>query len=472
MIFICDNQFPLSIPSTSRDVKASTYKEAGALYKSLYYLADDILENVEEINILIEGSEVDEKSILKVLKQYSANIEDYPQEKDIMVEIWDKFPDEKELRDTLRRTKIERFIQGATVTLLAGGKKTKKEVNALIQDSKSFLFISSHTNKNCLVLLESLSDNQVTILIERRKSKNEIGDDCYPITKQKYLQLEKELVNAQEQYDRLQSEPWRSRDYTPDDPLRYFENGFYRKLDPRTKSSNTKVHFYGQDEFLADRAIKMILMGAESPKYFSMPAQLEVIETEGKPTVILNFDKINDPNSYYKLHERVKSIEDVVYVVLQAIRNVNSKYFSYYETIEIPNQNEIRKHITGIFISFLADHKLYRDDYWKLAILDKYNLLQKVIPHVENLEMLYKCLKDFSELTFKDLLYNVDFWFVFEERVKAEIKSKLEQPEIEQKRSVSFVCNGDNWEVYGLGNPIQFEYSKSLGIKYIAIIVY
>ena len=471
MIFIYENQFSVTALTNTRDLKAFIYKEACTIYKSLYHLSDEVLKDVKKIFFLIEGNGFDEKSAMNNLKHFSADIEDYPAEIDLMNEIWNWFPINNELIDRDKRKTIETLIRELSISFFEIGKKTKKKFESQVMDTATYLFICSLIKNNSLSLLKTLEDDQVLIQGDNRIAKLRAGNNHYSISRKKFLQLTEVLNNVIEQNKKLQPEKqWKIRDYKPGDPLNYFSNSFMDKIVFLRTELKKSIQFYGQDTLLTNRAIEMLLRG-EDRIYYSMPNELRTMQAEKKSTIIWNFDSINDPNAYHELHERVKGIENIFYVILQAIRNVNSKYFSYYENIEVPNTKEIRKHITGIFLSLLIDRNQYRDDYWKLYLLVEKNLLEKVIPQIDNLEILYKCIQDFSELNMDDLLTNIDFWYSLEERVNSEIEALKQAEKTQLQQNILFNRVDDLWFIEGLGKISPLMDGKNIGLLYLLIII-
>jgi hypothetical protein len=470
MIFICDNQFSLPTSTTDKALKAFTYKELGIIYKDLYALPENIFKDVETIVLFIQANLKDEQALLNIIKHYSADENDYPEDVELMNEICHVFPTSDERSDPKKRVKTEKLIKELSIISFENSKKVKKAVDSLAQDSKLFLFNCSHIKNNSLALIEKLADDQVLIQGDSLAAKLNEEICYYTISRQKYLQINKELVSARQNHDELKIERRKTRDYRPGDPLEYFPNSLFDKLVSLIKTQNKKVHFYGQDTLLSNRAIEKLIPGEDRISY-NMPKDLSIVPLEENDTIIKNFDNISDTSGYYDLHQRVKGLENKFYVILQAIRNVDSQDFYYYEKVEIPRSNEIRKHITGIFLSLLVDRYKYKEEQSELYTLVKFNLLEKVIPQVENLETLYKCIKEISELTIKDLLTNINFWYVLEEKVNEEFIKSQRQSESKPKKKIIFESSEKEWILFGLGNPLQFDYAKSIGIKYIAIII-
>ncbi len=466
MIFIYENQHIESSKLINiAAVKAFTYKEACTIYESLYQLSDNLLNDVHEIVFLLEKLEIDESSILAIFRNFSADPEDYPDEKKLMAEICDFFPYPIKLRNEKRRKKIETLINEISIIFY----ENDKTLNSLSKSLKSFFFFCPLIKKASHILIESLPDNKVLIQIENYTAKLKAEVGSYSISKGKYLQIYNELVKTRENYnENMPEKPWKLREYRPVNPLKYFENSLYYKI---ISTSNTKLHFYGHDTFLTSRATEQILFGKDRI-YYSMPKDLKAIQSENKSAVIQNFDSINDPIGYHELHERVKETEDQSHVILQAIRNVNSKYFYYYDNIEIPQGNEIRKHITGIFISLLRDRNIFQgDDYWRLYPLVEKNLLEKVIPQIDDIEILYKCINDFSQIEYKDLMNNIQFWYLLEEKINYETEIRKKQDETPPPKKVVFEKVDDEWIISGLGKIPTIKDDGNIGLLYLLIII-
>ncbi|MFH0735714.1 MAG: hypothetical protein V1773_15440 [bacterium] len=466
MIFIYENQHIESSKLINiTAVKAFTYKEACTIYKSLDQLTDNLLNDVHEIAFLLEKLEIDESSILAIFRNFSADPEDYPNENQLMNEIWGFFPNPIKLQNEKRRKKIETLINEMSIIFY----ENDKTLNSLSQSPKSFFFFCPLIKKASHILIESLHDNKVLIQIENYTAKLKAEVGSYSISKGKYLQIYNELVKIRENYnENLPEKPWKLREYRPVNPLKYFENSLYYKI---ISTSNTKLHFYGHDTFLTSRATEQILFGKDRI-YYSMPKDLKAIQSENKSAVIQNFDSINDPIGYHELHERVKETEDKSHVILQAIRNVHSKYFYYYDNIEIPQGNEIRKHLTGIFISLLRDRNIFQgDDYWRLYPLVEKNLLEKVIPQIDDIEILYNCINDFSKIEHKDLMNNIQFWYLLEERIKYETEMRKKQDNTPPPQKVVFEKVDNEWIISGLGKTFTIQGKRNMGFLFLLIII-
>lgn len=472
MIFFYENQFDINNLTNIKKIKAFTYKEASLIYKSLYHLPELILKDITGVVFFIDAEIIDSNAMCDIIKEYSADIDDYPNETELMYEIWNWFPTKKETIKKQKREIIENLIKQISIKHWESvAKKGNRSMNLFIK-SNFFLFVSSLIKTNSFSIIKALKKEQTKIICDNHLSYS--GSDIYSdlICRDKYVQIYEELNEIALQYNKIEIKPWKIRDYKPNDPLNYFNNGFFDKLLSQLSQEdiNKKIHFYGKDSLLADRAIELLLRG-ERPKYYSMPTELKHIIADDKAIVIQNFDNLDDPNDLYDLHERVQKIEDVFYIILKAIRMTYSKHFSYYDTIEIPAPKEIRKHITGIFLSLLLEKNNYKDDYWKLYALVETNLLEKIIPETDNLEILFKSIAIFSNLSFNDLLFNVGFWYTLEEQVKREIEAEKIKLRNYDPIKITIENENDVWSVYNLGKIPPIHEGDFIGLIYALIII-
>ena len=469
MIFVYENQFPASNISNIRNLKAFAYKEASVIYKTLYHLPGGMLNGVKEVICIIQGNNTNTKKLHDILRLYSASIDDYPNDKDLMYEIWNWFPTDNELVEIQKREIIETLIRSSVIISIDNQVKSKKNFTSIVNKSDSYLFISSII-KNSLPLVEVLQDTQVTIVNDSKIIKLNVDEQLNTINRNKYLNIYNKLIQIRSRIDKIKIEPWKIRGYKPGDPLDYFQDSFMKKITSLMEDVKTNVHVIGQDTLLSKRAIERLLIG-EDRVYYSMPTELREMNSIKKSTVISNFDSINNSNDYYELHNRVKGIENIYFVILQALRNVHSKYFSHYEDIELPRTDEIRRHISGLFLSLLLNRYLDKDECWNLyTIVDK-NLLESVIPEIDNLEILYKCIKDCSPVNYKDLVSNISFWYSLERKITSEIESQRNKSIIPDPKNIIFENINEEWIIHGIANIPPIVEGRNVGLIYLLIII-
>jgi hypothetical protein len=468
MIFIYESQNNFIEHENPIFKNVSAYLEASLIYNCLYHLEEEILNKFDQI-IFVTNEQVNESLLLSGFNKYSANVDDYKDEVELVTEIFDRFPNADELLNTGKRKKLEQLIHDIQLKIIEDQKKENILAKELLSKNEDFLIFLPFSKSFSIELIGKLSDDNCYLFADSRSAKLRVDKGYHFISRKSYLAVKQKVSDLKSKYDKKNINPLGNRHFRPTELLENFDNGFFNKVVDLQREYQKRLHFYGQDSFIAKKAIERVLNSVDK-YYYYLPQDLNKIDDESQSMVICNFDSVDDPKSYKKLFDKVKNINDSFYIVLQALRKVNYPYFSSYQEVQVPEQAVIRKRISGLFLSLVIEKRLYDDKYWKLFPLVEFNLLENLIPKTESFEYINKAFDSFGILNFNDLIENSLFWCLFQDRITEIINDSKNTKSLVPKKKITFERLGDNWQISGLGKPIIKEYS-SIGIKYLIVIM-
>jgi hypothetical protein len=194
------------------------------------------------------------------------------------------------------------------------------------------------------------------------------------------------------------------------------------------------------------------------------------ITKKNEPSVFFNFDILESADDFVKLFESTKDI--ITYIVLQSAKNIVNPYFRQYYKIELPNRILVKQAITKIVIALLCERGIISSEFYKIYPMIKNNSFLSLLKDFGNLESLYLAIGKLQKISAAELLSKADIWyFIIDEMRKIE-NGNIEYQPNKHRRKVIFENSDLNWSISGIGKPLIFDYSKTIGIKYLAIIIF
>jgi hypothetical protein len=458
MIFIIEQQIPVIQDKKYR--KISPYREACLIYKSLTLLSHEKLISITKIHFLVTES-IDEPVYKYCFSKYSADVTSYKSDKEIICEIIHEFPDIDEIEKNIKSNHIVDLINKLDIFPILAEKKQKEYVSINNNSVAPFLFYLPYCRPLSFYLLKEFTKANVELYSDKKTLKGRSSKEHIFIDINKYFVIKDNLEKIKPQIIKNEKE---LNSFQSKELLEYFGDEVFKRIIGYSSSRNKKIHIYGKDKFIIKKVIERMLLHLDWC-YYDLPEELKNIEKKEKSVVAYNFDQLGNNEEYKYLYDKLKEFDEIYYVIVQAIRNVNSKYFSYFEEIEMPSSKDFEKSLSSIFLVLLLEKGIYIDNKRILGNFNN-NLLRNMIPDVESLETLFKAINEFDDIRYNDLKNNAGFWYYLSYLVES-ISAKTKAPQ-KIKQLIRFERSGQSWEIHGLAHNISIDRK---GILYLCVII-
>ena len=139
MKFLVEYQIPFEKTKSQLYKHRLPYLEASAIYLSLYDLKYDVLALLDEIIFIASENEIQD-TYPSGFKRYSADVRNYQDEKALISEIFNRFPEPDKIQDIQKRDKIETLIKKSTVFSFASDKQQTKLIKDIVEAEDDYLF--------------------------------------------------------------------------------------------------------------------------------------------------------------------------------------------------------------------------------------------------------------------------------------------------------------------------------------------
>jgi hypothetical protein len=232
-----------------------------------------------------------------------------------------------------------------------------------------------------------------------------------------------------------------------------------------------RLRINGEERLLALRCINHLL-SSQTPLYYDLASGIPTMVTDSDSLVFLSYDSIIESEDYKKLYHLTKNFDLSKYIILQAFRNKYSEYFNNYEEIDLPNSEAIHKIISELFVALLWEKNKISEDIHLLYSLLNSNSFAELFKKAPKLEHIEKVISKLEKLTPVDLYQNVDLWYCIITEIEKLEKNLKTRDSYKIKKKIRFEYIYNYWEISGLGKTITLPYDKSMGIKYLVLLIF
>lgn len=465
MIFIYESQ--QIIPGEcSKDYQVCyPLKESLNQYKFLYQLNIETLKEIDNIYFLCTN-ELDLKLYKYSFSSYSPDLENY---KDSIVRsrIFELtlLPTSSEISDKAKINIIVRLIQNQKFI------RESAVASTLVTDFKDDEIIIhlplSGKIINNILQQTSLNKMKLRLFTTYEEMRVRSNSGVIEVNPELYLEIDNKLKNV---INNLKGDFSADRYYYMPKPLLdIFESDFLGSMSLVKNGTERKVQIYGEDEYLADRAITHML-SSNTPIYYNLLFGIPQITNYSMPSVFSHFESVKDADDFRKLFEKTENL--LKYIILKSLYKVISPYFNDYHAIELPKREIIEQVISSILIAFLTEKEMITSEFYKLYPMIISNSFFPLLKDFRSLETLYTVLGRIKNISAMELLSKTDIWYFLITEMKRIDKGNISHKQIKQHRKIEFDYSDIYWEITGIGKRLIFEYSKNIGIKYLAIIIY
>lgn len=469
MILITEQQELYSEELFKQHSELFSILEGHILYKLLFTFRGDLLREVDTIYILTSLN-INRRYLDISFLKYSAKPE-YYNNTTYLNEIIEKFPGPETIIDESKCKNITDIIRRTKIKLVTDKEYIKEFGRSLNTSDEQILiftpFIKSEINK----LLPKLKSKKIVFGSDYQIDRTSSNRRIKIIDTDTYLTIKKNLDLVNKRIESYSLNLIEARNFRVPEFLENFKDGLLEKLNTIIEENKTRLHFFGEEQYVAKRTINYLLR-SDLPVYYDLIRGVPQIVTPTSSIVLNNFHSLTDPIKQKDLYLLVKKISDTLHIILSGLKKNYVEYFNYYEEISLPARKDFRKSITGIFISLLLEKRKYNGQDYKLFILIDQNLLDNFIPGNIDLETLDSITRNMITVTEKELLDSADFWYALQADVFSfKEKRDLESEEMVIPHQVRFEHQMELWLIYGFENDIPLKYSEYLGVKYLCVII-
>jgi len=390
---------------------------AHSLYKFLHKFYSKSSTVIFSIKIIKPKDERIEKFLLNSFKNYSPEIADY--EEDIL-EIENSFPDEELLTDRNLKIKFSNMIQNIRPIEIENLNR-KEEYTCYLP------LISSQINK-----IINEDEHCITIFTDPTIAKYD-SDELLEIDTMTYRKVYRNLINVKDNYNKLfKDNKTAAEQFVPPKYLDNFKGEYFEKL-KRIKSNKKmkELYFYGAETHTAKEGLHFIF-GNYNFNEHDLQQDHQIIDSNDRPYVFWNFGKFFNSNRQNYLSQQIRENIPKHSKNIQGDNSRLTGYFQEYKKIALPNEEEIKTKINGIFISFIFSEGIFNGKANNLFLFIKYNLLGNLLENIDNPKILFNVIKDFGNISTLDLMENTSFWCTlireYEEKLVELKKQKYDDP--------------------------------------------
>lgn len=471
MIFIYELQKPIK-ESTHEDYKSSfALIEASNQYKFLYKLDITLLEKIEDINFIYK-EEIQIKYYKKTFSDYSPAVSHYENQPKLVEKIFENkiLPSLSEIVDTSKRTIIENLIRNQKLIKIS---VIDEYLNNILPEHELMIFLPFKGDLTTSLLQAVKTSENLNLFSNSAQMKIKGIPDVYEISSDLYLEIFKKLqasIPVKEGNFSGSQYYFRAKNL-----LEIFNESLLSELTYVEKEDQKRLQLFGADFFLATRVINHVLRSF-TPSYFNLRKGISQVSFSDEPLVLTHLEAIDEIEDHKKLFEKIRGIDFLTYIILHSSRKIISPYFVNYYAIELPTKEIIDNSITSIVIALLVEKNLLSGEDHNLIPILQNNSFSILLREYNDLDSLYRVFTKLQNLTIGDLFNNTEMWYyiINELRRIANGELDIKIPSVKSKINFEYIPDGKTefWSITGLGRAKSFEYAKTIGIKYIAIIIY
>jgi hypothetical protein len=374
------------------------------IYSFLYKLFSNFNYEVKYIEIIKPLDENIEKIFLEEFANYSPELIDYKSTWEI--EHW--FPSKGELVDKDLKIKITNMIK--SITFLNAESLSD-------DDYLCYLPLCGNT------LTQRLMNNKNNfILVGNNKDARQDKVSLFEMDLKKYIDISNKISSLSKKYQTTFDENIsEARFFCPPKYIDNFKTDYLEELKrAQYLAEDKELYFFGSESYTAREGIDYLL-GPNNYREYSLLKNLEKLPAEDRAFVFLNFHQLLSQNKQNDLADNIEERKLKTHRIIQGDNLQLISYFERYRKVTVPDVTEIKKIISGIFISLLVCKNKYIDRDWTLYPFVMHKLLDDLLSEVIFPEALIKAIDGFSEVSKIDLLENISFWYSFLEAYSTEL---------------------------------------------------
>jgi len=471
MIFIYELQNQI-LDSYDEDYKIPYILiEASNQYKFLYKLDITLLNSIDEVYFIYK-EEILLNLYKKTFSEYSPVVSNYECQPILIEKIFELkiLPTLSEIENKTKRERIEKLIRNQKFVKIHDIDEFSNNISFADEVLIYLPFKKELTN----ILLQS-ANSEVSLRLFSNSAQMKIKgiSDVYEISADLYLEIFKKLkasIPAKEGNFSGSQYYFRAKNL-----LEIFSESLLSELSYVEKEDQKRLQLFGDDFFLATRVINHVLRSF-TPSYFNLRKGISQVTFSDEPLVLTYLDAIDEIEDHKKLFEKIRGIDFLTYIILHSSRKIISPYFVDYYSIELPTKEIIDNSITSIVIALLVEKNILSADDHNLIPILQNNSFSILLREYNDLDSIYRVFTKLQNLTIGDLFHNTEMWYyiIYELRRIANGELDIKIPSVKSKINFEYIPDGkaEYWSITGLGRAKSFEYTKTIGIKYIAIIIY
>lgn len=432
------------------------------LYSFLYNYFSGHDNKVTSIDIIRPENKDTEKLFQIELKNYSPEFTDHEEAWDIA----DWIPPVNQLKDERLKLKISNMIRNAR---FVEAKPLAEEKYLIYLPLCGEIFFNQilNQNNNCNAYTDGRLahlDDKTLIQVNQNKLYNnyqkliELNNDCQRILNENGRSARKFKV---------------SKEYVSNFRKPYQDDLEMIKFNSDLQKQK-ELYFFGAENFTAKKGLDF-LFGDYNYNEYNLLYGLEKLDRDDKAYVFLNFHSLFNQSKQNNLADIIKESKTKNHVVIQGDNIQLISYFGNYKKIRVPNDDEIREQISGVFLSLLINERKFRvrDNDWRLYPIINNNLLLNILTNATNPEALSKTMRDFSEIKMNDLNNNTSFWAVFLEKYENVYKQISEHKIVVHATSPvdKWIINVFENNEYEVLHPTYYSEPKKISIFLINLIL-
>jgi len=469
MILITEQQELYSEELLKHHSNLFSILEGHLLFKLLFKFPTNLINELTGIYILT-SFKFNRRDLDIAFSKYSAKPE-YYNDTTYLNKIIEKFPESETVIDESKSKNITDLIRRTKIKFVTEKEYIKDFGNFLAASDEQILIFTPFIKDEINNLLPKLKSKKIIFISDYQIDRTSSNKRVKIIDTNRYLKIKKNLKQMNEKIQVSPLNLIQARNFRVPDFLENFKGGLIEKLNSIIEENKTRLHFFGEERYVAIRTINYLLR-SNLPLYYDLTRGVPQVVTPTSSVVLNNFHSLKDPIKQKDLYLRVKKISESLYIILNGLKKNYVEYFNHYEEIPLPERKDFREYISSIFISLLLEKRKYNGQNYKLFILIDQNLLDIVMPDSIDLETLDLITKNMITVTENELLHSADFWYAIEEDILSmNDKRSSESKEIFIPRQIKFERQIEFWAIYGFDNDIRLKYSEYLGVKYICLII-
>lgn len=470
MIIVTESQEKYSLEQLRNIPELFAILEGHLIFNLISLLDDTSLNKISRINLLT-SEEIDQKKTEKALSSYSADPY-YYKSTDYIKDIINKFPLPELLSDEKKLIDFNLLVQKTQVFII----KDKESYKIFLEQIKEYndeIVIFTPAIKNHLShIISKLPQKKLNLISNYQVNKQRPADKLRRVDTKKYLEITESLRKIKLKIDPNIDEIISAKNFSVSGVLQHFDNTLRVKLNSLLEASCTRVNIFGNDNYIATKAINYLIQ-SDIPLIYDLENEVPYIKGEDSSLLFINYHMLRQPEKQKNLYQYLKRIDYKRYIILQAIRRHYVKYFADYFEVPLPEAKEFRNKLTGVFISVMNERRKFTEANRMSYFLSSRNLLEPLFPEDITIESIDQVARFSCSVSGNDLVSNADFWYSFNEEISAN-KTNIENQNqvilnpvrIQHIKST----NSNKWIIYGLGDAIEIDYNK-IGMKYIVLII-
>lgn len=470
MIIVTESQEKYSLEQLRKIPELFAILEGHLIFNLISLLDDTSLNKISRINLLT-SEEIDQKKTEKALSSYSADPY-YYKSTDYIKDIVNKFPLPELLSDEKKLIDFNLLVQKTQVFIIKDKESYKKFLEQIKEYNDEILIFTPAIKNHLSTIISKLPQKKLNLISNYQVNKQKPADKLRRIDTKKYIEITESLRKIKLKLEPNIDEIISAKNFSVPGVLQNFDNTLRVKLNSLLEASCTRVNIFGNDNYIATKAINYLIQ-SDIPLIYDLENEVPYIKGEDSSLLFINYHMLRQPEKQKNLYQYLKRIDYKRYIILQAIRRHYVKYFENYYEVPLPEAKELRDKLSGVFIAIMNERRKFTEANRMSYFLKTQNLLEPLFPEDLTIESIDQVAKFSCGVSENDLVSNANFWYSFNEEIAAN-KTKTENHSQVILNPVLFEhrksANSNKWIVYGLGDAIELDYNK-IGMKYIVLII-